>query len=213
MPRARKTSSASGVVGPLAASTSSLARARHNEDATPGGLHAPFAAADGGRLAGDARRNREAVMHGVGVHDPGHDLGIRVDVWRRDVAVGTDHAGDLRGVAAGEALQLATTELAWVQDDAALGAAKRDVDDGALPRHPHRQSAHLVQRDVGVIADAALGRPAIDVVLNAIAGEHLDASVIHADGKVDGQLTLGHTQDLAELLAQIEPLASGVELR
>ncbi len=56
-------------------------------------------------------------------------------------------------------------------DDAALGAAKRDVDDRALPGHPHRQRLDFVEGDVGVVADAALGRAAVDVVLDPVAGE------------------------------------------
>ena len=42
------------------------------------------------RLAGDDGRDRIAVVHGVGVHDPGHDLRVGVDVGRGDVAVRPD---------------------------------------------------------------------------------------------------------------------------
>ena len=53
-----------------------------------------------------------------------------------------------------------TRQLLGVDDDAALAAAVGDVHDRALPGHPHRQGANLVERDVLVVADAALGRAA-----------------------------------------------------
>src|SRR5262249_59213244 len=83
-------------------------------------------------------------------------------------------------------LQLAHGEPARIDDHAALGAAVGDVDDGALPGHPHRQRFDLVQGDVWVVPDAALGGAAIDVVLDAVAGEDLYAAVVHLDGEVAG---------------------------
>ena len=56
-----------------------------------------------------------------------------------------------------------------VDRDAALGAAVGHVDDGALPRHPHRQRAHLVDVDARGVAQAALAGAAGDVVLHAVA--------------------------------------------
>ena len=82
---------------------------------------------------------------------------------------------DLGEVAPGQALELLLAELLGVDDDAALAAAVRDADDGALPGHPHREGLDLVEGDVLVVADAALGRAAAQVVLDAVAGEDLDA--------------------------------------
>ena len=47
-------------------------------------------------------------------------------------------------------------QIVRVADDAALAAAQRDVDDRALPGHPHRERAHGVERLLRVKADAAL---------------------------------------------------------
>ena len=69
--------------------------------------------------------------------------------------------------------------LLGVADDAALGAAEGNVDDSALPGHPAGQGAHFVEGDVGRVADAAFGRAAGDGVLNAEAGEHFDATIVH----------------------------------
>src|SRR3989304_3339424 len=65
------------------------------------------AAADAGRLARDDAGHGVAVVHAVGIHDPGHDAGVRAHVRRRDVAIRAEEDADLGGVAAGEALQLA----------------------------------------------------------------------------------------------------------
>ena len=105
---------------------------------------------------------------------------------------------DLGREAAGQALELAHRELLGVDDHAALAAAVGDADDRALPGHPHRQGLDLVEGHVLVVADAALGRAAAEVVLDAVAGEDLDAAVVHLDREVDGQLAARLAQDLAQ---------------
>ena len=64
---------------------------------------------------------------------------------------------------------LARSACVGSQVDAALGAAERDVDQGALPGHPHRQRPDFVEVGRRVVAQAALGRAARDVVLDAVA--------------------------------------------
>ena len=114
--------------------------------------------------------------------------------------------------AAGERLELLLAELLGVDDHAALAAAVRDADDRALPGHPHREGLDLVEADVLVVADAALGRPAAEVVLDAVAGEDLDRAVVHLHREVDGQLAAGLAQDAAEAGVEVEPLGGQVEL-
>ena len=89
--------------------------------------------------------------------------------------LGPDEDLDLGEEPAGEVLQLLQRELLGVDDHAALAAAVGDAHDRALPGHPHREGLDLVEADVLVVADAALGRPAAQVVLDAVAGEDLDA--------------------------------------
>ena len=85
-------------------------------------------------------------------------------------------------------------------------------DDRALPGHPHREGLDLVEADVLVVADAALGRAAAEVVLDAVAGEDLDRPVVHVDGEMDGQLAPRLAQDAAQAGVQLEPLGGQVEL-
>src|SRR5205807_1092738 len=113
MPRSRRMSSASGVVGPLAASATMRARTCRalRSVITPsraaGRFLAALAPADADWLASDHTGDRVAVVHRVRVHHPGHHLRVGVHVWRRDVAFGTDHVADLRREAPRQALQLA----------------------------------------------------------------------------------------------------------
>jgi hypothetical protein len=115
-----------------------------------------------------------------------------------NVLLGADEDADLGREAAGQALDFAQAELLGVDDDAALAAAERDADDGAFPGHPHRQSLDLVEGHVLVVADAALGRAAAEVVLDSVAREDLDGAVVHLHGEMDGQLAFGLAQDLAQ---------------
>ncbi len=138
--------------------------------------------------------------------------GVGVDVRRRDVALGPDDDADLGRVAPGQALELALRELLGIDDHAALAAAVRDADDRALPGHPHRQRLDLVEGHVLVVADAALGRAAAEVVLDAVAGEDLDAAVVHVHREVDGQLAARLAQHAAQARVEVEPVGGQVEL-
>src|ERR1039457_5958588 len=105
----------------------------------------PARAAQCRGLAGDHGGDRVAGMHRISIHDPRHDFVISVDVGCGHVALGAQELHDLGSVAASEFFQLAQREQIGIADDAAPGAAEGDVDDGALPRHPGGQGAHLVQ--------------------------------------------------------------------
>src|SRR6266540_2974558 len=100
------------------------------------------------RLARDDAEHRVPLVHRVRVEDPGHDRPVGADVGSRYVLLGPDLVDDLRRVAARHLLELAAGELLRVAGDAPLRAAERDVHERALPRHPHRQRLHLVERDV-----------------------------------------------------------------
>ena len=63
-----------------------------------------------------------------------------------------------------------------------------------------------------MVADAALGGATAEVVLDAIAGEYLDAPVIHVDREVDGQLATWLAQNAAQARVEVEPLGGEVEL-
>ena len=129
-----------------------------------------------------------------------------------DVALWANQDRDLREISAAEALKLLAGQLLGVNDDAALAAAVRDAHDRALPGHPHREGFDLVERDVLVVADAALGRAAAEVVLHAVAGVDLDGPVVHLDREVDRQLAARLTEHAAKTGVQIEHLGGKVKL-
>ena len=128
-------------------------------------------AADRDRLARHDLRHRVADLHRVGVHHPGHRLLVRRHVRRRDVLLRPDDRQQLGGEAARQALELAQRHLARIAAHAALGAAVGKAQQRALPRHPDRERSALAERDLRVVADAALRRAEHGGVLDAIARE------------------------------------------
>ena len=117
--------------------------------------------------------------HAVGVHDPGHDLRVGVNVRGGNVFVRADDGGNLVGVAASQVLQLVLGKLVGIADDATFCTSERNVNDGAFPGHPHSERLDFVEGDVGMITNAALAGAAHAAVLNAETVEDLDRTVIH----------------------------------
>src|SRR4029078_635588 len=113
---------------------------------------------------------------------------------------------------AGARLELLLRKLLSVDERAALAAAVGNADHCALPGHPHGEGLDLVEGHVLVVADTALGRAAAEVVLDSIAGEALDAAVVHVDREVNGELATGLAQDAAHALVQPEALGGEIEL-
>ena len=185
---------------------------RHVDHARRGGGGAAQRAAERDGLAGDHAERGVADVHRVGVHHPGHGLLVRAHVRGGDVHLGADDRLDLGGVAAGDALELGLRVLARVDGHPALGAAVGHVQQGALPGHPHGQCADLVQVHVQAEAHAALGRAAGEVVLHAVAAEHLGGAVVAAQGDGDGHLAAGGGEHLVQALVVAERLHGGGEL-
>ena len=155
------------------------------------GLAAAQRAAHLDGLARDHAGHGVALLHGIGVHDPAHDLRRGVHVRGGDVALRADDGHNHGHKAAREALQFALAQLARVHLYAALGPAVGDVDHGALHRHPRRQRLNLVFVHILMVADAALARPARGRVLHAEALEYAHFAVVHADGQRNAQRALG----------------------
>src|SRR5205085_5422607 len=119
--------------------------------------------------------------HRDGVHDPSHRLIVRIDIGRGDVAVWADDGRDLKGVAARQAFEFVLRHGFRIADDAAFAAAVRDAHGRALPSHPRGERLDFVERHARVKTYAALGWPARDVVLHAIALEDLHVAAVHLD--------------------------------
>src|SRR5438445_9530794 len=112
-----------------------------------------------------------AHMHGVGIHDPGHALFVRVDVTTEDIFFRTQDLNELRSVPSGESLEFTLGHLVWIANHSTSRAAERDVPQGTFPCHPTCECTRLVKGEVGTVTDATLGWPAIDCVLHSESGE------------------------------------------
>ena len=153
------------------------------------------------------------LLHRVRVHHPGHRLLVRGHVRGGDVLLRPDDGQELRREPARQALDLGQRELARVAANAALRAAVRQAEERALPRHPHRERRALAERDLRVVADAALRRPEDARVLDAVAGEHDAAPVVHPHGDADDERALRVPQPLGDLVGDLRDRDRLVELR
>ena len=97
--------------------------------------------------------------HVEGVEEPGHDPLVGVHVGGRDVAFGTEEAGDLIGVAAGHPFELAVGHLPGIAADATFAPAEGDVDDRRLEGHVGGQGRDLAGLEGGMETDAPLAGP------------------------------------------------------
>ena len=189
----------------------------HDVDhALPGGLIAAYAAAELDRLARHHVIGAMPVQRGhgrqVGVEHPGHDLCVSIHIGGRNVVVGADVIAQCEGEAASDAFQLGLRVAARVELDPAFRPAHRDVGDSGFPGHPGRQRAHLVNVDVGMVAEPAFEGAKHVRVLNAIAGKDLDVFVVHLDRERDGHLVHRLGQDGADVWVELHQIGGPVEL-
>jgi hypothetical protein len=75
-----------------------------------------------------------------------------------------------------------------------------------------KNSFNLVQSDIGMVTDAALGGAAGQVVLHAVAFVRLNFPVVHAHGDGNDQLPLGLFQNRSQALIELEVIGGNVEL-
>jgi hypothetical protein len=151
-------------------------------------------------------------LHGVGIHDPRHDLRRGIDVGGRYVLIGTDDEGYLAGKAARQILQLLHRHRLGIADHAAFGAAERNIDERALPRHPHRKGLDFVERHVRMKTDAALRRPARHIVLHAVTAKDLVTAGIHARRDGHFQNAARFAQELVDRVGKTDEPGDFVEL-
>ena len=185
----------------------------NQHQAAAGGLVAPLRAAHLHGLAGDHGGGGAANVHRVGVHDPGHGLLVGAQIGRGNIALGAEPLAQFRGVTAGDAFEFAPGKLRRIANDAALGAAKGDIDHGAFPGHLAGQRADFVQRHVGRESDAALARPAHQRMLHAIADEHFEVAAIEHHRNVDGDLLVGIAHEAVDALFEAQFLGGDFKAR
>jgi hypothetical protein len=63
-----------------------------------------------------------------------------------------------------------------------------------------------------VVAKAALGGAARKVVLDPVSAENGDGTIVHLDGKVDGEFALWNPEDRTDALLESKGVGSGLEL-
>ena len=149
-------------------------RAKGEEgDAVAGRLAPAERAAGADRLAGDDLRHGHALIHRIGVHEPGHHLLVGAHVGRHHVGARADEGDHLLHVAAGEVLELLGLERARIDRDAALAAAEGQIGERAFPAHPDRERGDFADVDIGREARAALGGTERQMMLDPIADEEL----------------------------------------
>src|SRR5207244_13371800 len=112
----------------------------------------------------------------------------------------------------GPALELELGELLRVDGDAALRATERDVHERGLPRHDRSKAEHLVVIGVGVIADPPLAGAARAVVLDAVAGEHFDAAVVHPHRDLDLHFAKRRPENAAHVASGADGIGGAIEL-
>ncbi len=184
-----------------------------DHQAAAGGFLAAARAAERERFAGDDGRGGVAHVHRVGVHDPGHGLLVGAQIRSGNVALGPDKLDDLRGIAASDALDFAHGKFGRIADHATLRAAKRNVNDGAFPRHPGGKRANFVESHVGSEADATLARPAHDGVMDAVADENFHVPVIERHRDVHRNLLVGVLHVAVQAFFETQTLGSHFEAR
>src|SRR5262249_14582998 len=179
--------------------------------AATGGLATAARAANVDGLAGNDSGHGLAHVHGVGVHHTCHGLFVGIHVRSGNVLFRAQEFDELGGVAPGEVFQLGKSQLLGINNDAALGAAERDVGHRTPPGHPTGQGPDFVPAYVGGVTDAAFGRTPRDGVLYAEAGKDLNGSVVHGHGDMNNDLAVGITEDLPQTFVQVEFLRSKIE--
>jgi hypothetical protein len=141
---------------------------------------------------------REPVVARVLVHDPGHYVGIRVDVGRWNVDGGPDHFFALLDESSGYPLDLESAHLTRVAVDASLGAAEGYVDDGGLPGHQVRQGRGVIFVHRGVVTQTSFTGSTCVAVLDPEAGVMHQLPVVgfiddvHFDDPIRGEKDLPH---------------------
>jgi hypothetical protein len=163
-------------------------------------------------LARHHAKLRLTAHHRNSVHNPSHRLLVRVNVRRRDVSVRPYDGSNLESIATRQAFKLAPGKAFGVADHSSLAAAVRDADRGALPSHPRGQGFDFIYGHVRVVAYAALGGAARDVVLHAIALEDLYVAAVHLDGDGDYELSFRVAQDVAHGSFKLKEICGAVEL-
>ena len=198
----------------LAGAISKASRARKAEkgDAVARRLAPAQSAASSDRLAGHDLGDGDALVHRIGVHEPGHDLFVGAEVRRHHVDPRADERNHLLHVAAGKILELLWLERARVDRDPTLAAAEGKIGERAFPAHPDGERCDFADVDVRGESGPAPRGAERQVVLDAKAGEDIRPAVLHPDRAGDDDRALRVEEPVALVLGDVEMVGDDDEL-
>ena len=156
------------------------------------------------RLSCHHRRRGLPHVHRVGIHHPRHRLFARTHVRRGDVSLGSEPNSKLRGIAPRQALQFSPRQFARVANHSPFRAPERNVHHRAFPRHPRRQRAHFIYRNVRSKANPALSRSAHVGMQHPVAGKNFQLPVIHPHRDVQRDFLARPFQETVQALLQAQ---------
>src|SRR6185369_14508297 len=185
----------------------------HDHHAATRGFTPSARSTDVDRLPRNNGCYRLAHVHGIGIHHPRHYLLVRIHVRSRNIFLRSDELDELCRVPPSHTFEFVHRHLLRVADHATLRATERNVDDRALPGHPCRKCPDFVQVYIRRISDSALGGSASYRVLNAIAGEYFQVSIIHRNRDVNCDLSARLAEDLPKTFIEIKFVGSELKSR
>ncbi len=133
--------------------------AQHIHAAPTCGVGAAQGPAQTQGFAGDHTWIFAAFNAVVLVAHPAHDNFVGVHIRGRNIHFGADHIGNHFDIGAAQALQFGFGQLFGVDTNAPFGPPKGNAHHRAFKGHPKSQGHDLVEGDVLVVANPALGRP------------------------------------------------------
>jgi len=106
----------------------------------------------------------------------------------------------------------ARTQIVRVTYNTAFTAAKRDIDHGAFPGHPHRQRPYGVDRFGRVKANATLTGTARVIMLDTKTPEDLRGAIIHPHRNAKRVFPQRIAQEFTSIGVEVENVGHAVEL-
>ena len=187
-------------------------RADDIHHAAPRGFFAPDRSAEYDWFTGDDAQFLMSDHHAVSVEHPAHHLRIRSGIGRGDVLHRPDERENFARISASESFLFSDGKRPRIANHAALGSAVGKIDEGVLPGLQHRQRHDFIAIDGDVVSNAALEGSARVVVLGAVAGEDLNAAVIHPHRAGDAEDAFGGGEDLPPDRIEIHRLVDAIEI-
>src|SRR5262249_2575944 len=103
-------------------------------------------------------------------------------------------------------------KLRRIASHAPFCSTQGQADQGAFPRHPHRQRGNLPHGYLGVITNASLKWPQDVVGLNAIASKDMTSAILPPGGTVENRGAFGPAYPRRHVRIEMEYPRRDIEL-